>query len=74
MMMGAYALRGNWEDNTYMNKQRKTEIKAEIDEVKGTISNEKLWALADDIHYENIAVLEEYLEVLEEMLNNKEEN
>ena len=31
MMMGAYALRGNWEDNTYMNKQRKTEIKAEID-------------------------------------------
>ena len=50
------------------------EIKAEIDEVKGTISNEKLWALADDIHYENIAVLEEYLEVLEEMLNNKEEN
>jgi len=49
------------------------EIKVEIEEVKGTISNEKLWALADDIHYENIVVLEEYLEVLEEMLNNKEE-
>ena len=49
------------------------EIKAEIEEVKGTISNEKLWALTDDIHYENIAILEEYLEVLKEMLNDEEE-
>jgi hypothetical protein len=47
----------------------KEEIKAEIEEVKGTISNEKLWALSDDIHYENIKVLEEYLEVLEDMLS-----
>ena len=50
------------------------EIKTEIEEVKGTISNEKLWALAEDIHYENIAVLEEYLEVLEEMLSDKEKS
>lgn len=44
------------------------EIKAEIEEVKGTIANEKLWAYADNIHYDNIAALEEYREVLEEML------
>ena len=49
------------------------EIKAEIEEVKGTISNERMWAWADDIHYENIKVLKEYLEVLEDMFNNKEE-
>ncbi len=49
------------------------EIKIEIEEVKGAISNEKLWALTDDIHYENIALLEEYLKVLEEMLNDEEE-
>lgn len=48
------------------------EIKSEIEEVKGTISNEKLWALSDDIHYENIEVLEEYLEVLTEILEEKE--
>jgi hypothetical protein len=47
-------------------------IKIEIEEVKGTISNEKLWALTNDIHYENIEVLEEYLEVLKEMLDDYE--
>ena len=50
----------------------KEEIKAEIKEVKETISNEKLWALGtpeNNDHEENIEVLEEYLEVLEDMLN-----
>jgi DNA primase len=48
----------------------KEEIKMEIEEVKETIENEKIWALTDDIHYQNIEILEEYLEVLEDMLNN----
>lgn len=48
------------------------EIRAEIEEVEGTISNERLWAHADSIHEENIAILLEYLEVLNEMLTNKE--
>lgn len=47
-------------------------IKSEIEEVKGTIENEKIWGLSDNIHYENIESLEEYLEVLEEMLEEKE--
>jgi hypothetical protein len=57
----------------------KEEIKVKIEEVKGTISNEHLWELGYDgnelmnPHTENIMVLMEYLEVLEEMLNNKEE-
>ena len=58
---------------------KKEEIKAEIEEVKGTISNEHLCELGYDgdeplnPHTENIMALMEYLEVLEEMLNNKEE-
>ena len=48
------------------------EIRAEIEEVQGTISNERVWALSDDIHYENIEQLSAYLKVLEEMLNDKE--
>ena len=48
----------------------KKEIKMEIEEVKETIKNEKTWALTNDIHYQNIETLEEYLEVLEDMLNN----
>lgn len=53
----------------------KEKIKAEIEEVKGAISNERLWERGyngDDSlnpHTENIAVLSEYLKVLEEMLN-----
>lgn len=47
--------------------------KKEIDEIKGTISNEHLWELGYDgedpnPHTENIEVLKEYLEVLEEKL------
>ena len=49
------------------------EIRAEIEEVEGTISNERLWAYANSIHEENIAVLLEYFEVLNEMLVNKED-
>ena len=48
------------------------EIRAEIEDVEGTISNERLWAHADSIHEENIVVLLEYLEVLNEMLVDKE--
>ena len=48
------------------------EVRAEIEEVQGTISNERMWALAEDIHYENIEQLAAYLKVLEEMLNDKE--
>lgn len=47
--------------------------KNEIEEIKGTISNEHLWELGYDgkepnPHTENIKVLTEYLEVLEEKL------
>lgn len=48
------------------------EISAEIESVQGTISNERLWAHANSIHEENIIVLLEYLEVLNEMLADKE--
>ena len=48
--------------------------KKEIEDAKGTISNEHLWELGYDgngpvnPHTENIAVLMEYIEVLEEKL------
>lgn len=53
------------------------EIKTEIEEVKGTISNEHLCELGYDgmellnPHTENIIVLEKYLEVLENLLKEK---
>lgn len=46
----------------------------EIEDVKGTISNERLWEHGYDgkepfnPHTENIAVLIEYIEVLEDLL------
>lgn len=45
----------------------------EIEEVKGTIKNERMWELGyygeePNPHTENIEVLEEYLERLEEKL------
>ena len=49
------------------------EILAEMKEVEGTISNERLWAHTDSIHEENIIVLLEYIDVLNEMLANKED-
>ena len=49
------------------------EIRAEIKEVEGTISNERLWARTDGIHEENIAILLEYIDVLNEMLADKED-
>ena len=48
-------------------------IDAEVEEVKGTISNERLWANgANDpaIHELNIADLEEYIARLEEIKHN----
>ena len=68
-----------WLDNllettgkTILKELAAEEIRVEIEEVEGTISNERLWAHADSIHEENIAVLLEYLNVLNEMLVNKE--
>lgn len=48
--------------------------KKEIEEVKGTIENEKMWELGYDgkepfnPHTDNIMVLEEYVKVLKEKL------
>ncbi len=44
------------------------EIRAEIEETKGSIDNFRIW---NDKHA--IIDCEEYIEILEEMLNNKEE-
>ena len=54
------------------------EIRAEIEEVEGTISNERLWELGYDgeeplnPHTDNIMILMEYLDVLNGMLADKE--
>lgn len=54
----------------------KEEIEAEIEEVKCTIDNERLWELGYNgeepinPHTENINELTEYLEILKEMLKN----
>ena len=63
-----------WLDNLLESTNKATleelteeEIRAEIEEVEGTISNERLWAHADSIHEENVVVLMEYLEVLNEL-------
>lgn len=44
------------------------EIKAEIDEIKGTINNERMWALSDSMHSGNIVALSEYLNELNVLL------
>lgn len=47
----------------------KQRIEDEIDEVRGTISNERLWAKGADypnMHYDNIEQLEQYLDYLYE--------
>ena len=49
------------------------EIRAEIDDIKGTISNEEIVLGISEFAEENIARYEAYLERLEEMLSNKEE-
>ena len=63
-----------WLDNLLKTTSKTTlddlteqEILVEIEDVEGTISNERLWAHVDSIHEENIAVLVEYLEVLNEL-------
>ena len=54
------------------------EIRAELEEVQGTISNEHLWELGYDgeeplnPHTDNIMTLMEYLELLNKMLADKE--
>ena len=55
------------------------EIRAEIEQVQGAISNERLWELGYDgeeplnPHTDNIMTLMEYLDVLNEMIANKED-
>ena len=49
------------------------EIRAEIEEIKGTIENESIVIGISEFAEKNIAQYEAYLEVLEEMLKNKEE-
>jgi hypothetical protein len=50
------------------------EISIEIDDIKGTISNESIVLGISEFAEKNIEQYEAYLEVLEEMLKNKEEN
>ena len=50
------------------------EISIEIDDIKGTISNESIVLGISEFAEKNIEHYEAYLEVLEEMLKNKEEN
>ena len=59
-----------WLENLY---------KREIEEAKGTINNEHLWELGYDgkepnPHTENIETLKEYIEVLEEKLDELDED
>jgi hypothetical protein len=37
----------------------------EIRNEKGTIANERIWSLSDDIHAANVELHEEYIKVLE---------
>ena len=50
------------------------EISIEIDDIKGTISNESIVLGISEFAEQNIKQYEAYLKVLEEMLKNKEEN
>lgn len=50
------------------------EIEAEIEDIKGTISNESIVIGVSEFAEHNIKQYEVYLEKLIEMLNNKEEN
>ena len=50
------------------------EILVEIDNIKGTIQNEEIVLGISEFAEKNIEQYEAYLEVLEKMLNNKEEN
>lgn len=50
------------------------EIGIEIDDIKGTISNELIVLGISEFAEQNIKQYEAYLKVLEEMLKNKEEN
>lgn len=61
-------------DKSDVNDLTAEEIRKEIDEVKGTISNEAITlGLPGSFAEENIRTLKAYLKVLEEMLNDKEE-
>lgn len=50
------------------------EIRAEIEDIKGTIRNEEIVIGISEFAEKNIEQYKAYLKVLEEMLNNKEEN
>ena len=67
-----------WLENLFLSKGKTSpdqltaeEIQEEIEETRVAISNERLWAHSDAIHWENVANLVAYLEELETILNNK---
>lgn len=47
------------------------EINNEIEEIKGAISNERLWSHTDPIHLGNISTLNNYLDALNELLEER---
>ena len=47
------------------------QINEEIEDIKGTISNERLWSHADPIHLGNISTLSKYLDILNELLEER---
>ena len=53
------------------NELTNEEIRKEIEEIKGTIRNEKILIGITDYAEENIKQFESYIEKLEEMLNDK---
>ena len=77
--MGRLALRriGNmqtyelWIEEFEKEPITKQRVQDEINEVRGTISNERLWANGSDypnMHYDNIEQLEKYLDYLYECI------
>ena len=44
------------------------ELRSEIEDVEGTIRNERLWAKTATVHEDNIKVLKEYLGLLKSLL------
>ena len=49
------------------------EINNEIEEIKGAIDNEKMWAMTDSIHEGNISTLCSYLKVLDKLLEERKD-
>lgn len=70
-----YELVGIWADSLLQEVGKQSlsdltedELRAEIEEVEGTIRNERLWAKESAIHEDNIKILKEYLGLLRSLL------